>query len=131
MFAAAHRLADPTLSQRENERIYGKCAAPNGHGHNYVLEVGVAGPLNPASGMVINITDLKQLIEERVLKRVDHKNLNLDVPELRGVNPTVENLAVALWEWLREALAPELALRVRLHETENIWAEYTGHESGA
>jgi 6-pyruvoyltetrahydropterin/6-carboxytetrahydropterin synthase len=120
-FNAAHQLHDPTLSAEENERVFGKCA--NVHGHNYVLEVVVAGEIDPATGYVFDLKDLAEIIQRRIVDDVDHCNLNTDVPWLVGRIPTAENLAASFWERLRSEL-PEGTLRaVRLWETDKNWAE--------
>jgi 6-pyruvoyltetrahydropterin/6-carboxytetrahydropterin synthase len=124
-FNAAHRLFDPGLSDEENERIFGKCA--NLHGHNYVLEVVVAGQIDPATGYVLDLKELSDVVSRRVIQDVDHRNLNTDVPWLEGLIPTAENLAVAFWERIRSAL-PEGALRsVRLWETDKNSVEVGDH----
>ena len=118
-FNAAHQLRDPGLSDAENERIFGKCA--NLHGHNYVLEVVVAGPIDQATGYVFDLKELSDVISRRVIQDVDHRNLNTDVPWLAGQIPTAENLAVAFWERIRSEL-PEGTLRLlRLWETDKNW----------
>jgi 6-pyruvoyltetrahydropterin/6-carboxytetrahydropterin synthase len=120
-FNAAHQLRDPGLSDDENGRLYGKCA--NVHGHNYVLEVVVAGEIDQATGYVLDLKQLSDIIATRVIEDVDHRNLNTDVDWLEGVIPTAENLAVAFFERLRSAL-PAGSLRfVRLWETDKNWAE--------
>lgn len=120
-FNAAHELRNPDLSEAENRRLYGKCA--NLHGHNYVLEVEVAGPIDPTTGYVFDLKRLSDVISRRIIEDVDHRNLNTDVPWLEGLIPTAENLAVAFWERLRTEL-PEGRLRtVRVWETEKNWAE--------
>jgi 6-pyruvoyltetrahydropterin/6-carboxytetrahydropterin synthase len=128
-FAAAHRLYDPSLDDAANERLFGKCTNPRGHGHNYVLEVTVRGEVPAGSGMLINLVDLKQFMERCVLEHVDHKHLNEDVPFLAGLNPTVEALAVAFWRQLEGALPAGRLYEVRLEETENNWAVYRGEVS--
>lgn len=116
-FAASHRLASPALTEEENRRLYGKCNYPYGHGHDYTLEVSVEGPLDPA-GQIVNRGELDQLVDRQVLKLVDHKNLNLDVPEMEGAVPTTENLASFIQRRLCEGwnLPPRLA-RIRIIET--------------
>jgi 6-pyruvoyltetrahydropterin/6-carboxytetrahydropterin synthase len=119
-FNAAHQLRDPSLSDEENERLFGKCA--NLHGHNYVLEVVVAGRIDEATGYVLDLKELSDLIFRRVIADVDHRHLN-DVPWLEGRIPTAENVALACWERLRPEL-PDGSLRsVRLWETDKNWAE--------
>ena len=118
-FNAAHQLHDPALSAEENRRIFGKCA--NLHGHNYVLEVVVAGQIDPATGYVLDLKQLSEVVSRRVIQDVDHRNLNTDVPWLAGLIPTAENLAVAFWERIRSEL-PEGTLRsLRLWETDKNW----------
>jgi 6-pyruvoyltetrahydropterin/6-carboxytetrahydropterin synthase len=124
-FNAAHQLHDPGLSDEENERLFGKCA--NLHGHNYVLEVVVAGEVDQATGYVLDLKLLSDVISRRVIKDVDHCNLNTDVPWLEGCIPTAENLALAFWERVRPEL-PDGALRsVRVWETDKNWAEVGDH----
>jgi len=120
-FNAAHLLSDPSLSDDENRRLYGKCA--NLHGHNYLMEVVVAGGIDQASGYVVDLKFLSDVIRRRVIQDVDHRNLNTDVPWLSGRVPTAENLALAFWERLRPEL-PEGRLRsVRVWETDKNWAQ--------
>src|SRR5688500_4447699 len=97
-FCAAHRLYREDFSAEKNREVFGLCANPNGHGHNYVLEATFQGPIDPEGEMVIHFSSLKRLLEEVVVAPLDHKNLNLDVPFLSGVIPTSENLVVRLWE---------------------------------
>ena len=120
-FNAAHELRNPELSEAENRRLYGKCA--NLHGHNYVVEVVVAGAIDPATGYVFDLKRLSDVISRRIIEDVDHRNLNTDVPWLEGLIPTAENLAVAFWDRLQTEL-PQGSLRtVRVCETEKNWAE--------
>jgi 6-pyruvoyltetrahydropterin/6-carboxytetrahydropterin synthase len=120
-FNAAHQLRDPGLSDAENERLYGKCA--NVHGHNYVLEVVVAGEVDPATGYVLDLKELSDVISRRVIEDVDHRNLNTDVPWLEGLIPTAENLALAFWERLHSELPAGSLRSLRLWETDKNWAE--------
>ena len=123
-FNAAHQLCDATLSEDENRRLYGKCV--NLHGHNYALEVVVAGAIDLASGYLVDLKRLSDLMTREVIDHVDHRNLNTDVPWLRDRIPTAENLALAFWERLRPHL-PEGSLHaVRVYETEKNWAECVG-----
>jgi 6-pyruvoyltetrahydropterin/6-carboxytetrahydropterin synthase len=120
-FNAAHQLRDPALSDEENRRLFGTCA--NLHGHNYVLEVVVAGQVDQATGYVLDLKQLSEVISRRVIQDVDHHNLNTDVPWLEGRIPTAENLALVFWQRLRSEL-PEGSLRsVRLWETDKNWAQ--------
>jgi 6-pyruvoyltetrahydropterin/6-carboxytetrahydropterin synthase len=120
-FNAAHQLRDPDLSAGENQRLFGKCASL--HGHNYVLEVAIAGEIDPTTGYVFDLKDLSEIIQRCIIDDVDHCNLNTDVAWLSGRIPTAENLAAAFWERLLPEL-PEGALHsVRLWETDKNWAE--------
>jgi 6-pyruvoyltetrahydropterin/6-carboxytetrahydropterin synthase len=120
-FNAAHQLCDPDLSDEENRRLFGKCA--NLHGHNYVLEVVVAGEVDEVSGYVMDLKVLADVISTQVIRDVDHRNLNTDVPWLKGRIPSTENLAQAFWERLRPELPDGLLRSVRLWETDKNWAE--------
>jgi 6-pyruvoyltetrahydropterin/6-carboxytetrahydropterin synthase len=130
-FAASHRLHNADLSAEENAQLYGKCNWENGHGHNYVLEVTVRGVPSPRTGMVCNLKTLKQVMRDRVVNKVDHRHLNYDVEFLRGINPTSENVAVAIWEQLAAHIPDGHLYRVRLFETENNIVEYYGPASCA
>jgi 6-pyruvoyltetrahydropterin/6-carboxytetrahydropterin synthase len=123
-FNAAHQLCDPDLSDEENRRLFGKCA--NLHGHNYVLEVVVAGEVDEVSGYVMDLKVLADVISTQVIRDVDHRNLNTDVPWLKGRVPTTENLAQAFWDRLRPELPDGLLRSVRLWETDKNWAEVGG-----
>jgi 6-pyruvoyltetrahydropterin/6-carboxytetrahydropterin synthase len=125
-FSASHRLWSEQLTDEENYAIYDKCAHPNGHGHNYTLEVTVRGEPDRATGMVLNLTTLKHAIDETILRWVDHKHLNYDVSWLAEVIPTTEMLAFKFWEQLETALPRGLLFEVRLFETENNSAFYRG-----
>ena len=120
-FNAAHQLYDPDLSEDENRRLFGKCA--NLHGHNYVLEVVVAGEVDQASGYVLDLKSLSDLIAAHIIRDVDHHNLNTDVPWLKGRVPTTENLAQAFWERLQPELPEGLLRSVRVWETDKNWAQ--------
>ena len=120
-FNAAHQLYDPNLSDEENRRLFGKCA--NLHGHNYVLEVVVTGQIDQATGYVLDLKTLSDIICTQVIRDVDHRNLNTDVPWLKGRIPTTENLAQAFWERLRPELPDGLLRSVRLWETDKNWAQ--------
>ena len=120
-FNAAHQLFDPRLSDEENRQVFGKCA--NLHGHNYVLEVVVAGEIDQATGYVLDLKHLSDVISRRVIEDVDHRNLNTDVPWLEGRIPTAENLAVAFWERIRSELPEGMLRSLRLWETDKNWVE--------
>lgn len=114
-FCAGHRLYRPDWSDEKNRDVFGLCANPNGHGHNYRLEVTVTGSVDPETGMILNLRQLKELVRERVIGEIDHKNLNLDVAWMKGVNPTTENFAEKVWQRLSDLLAKETP-KVKLHQ---------------
>ena len=126
IFCASHRLHCPELSDLENQQVFGKCNLPNGHGHNYVLKVTIRGRPDPRTGILMNMSELKRIIEESILDRMDHKHLNLDVPEFSEVNPTAENLVVVIWAILSKKLNGNLLHEVTVHETENNSSTYRG-----
>jgi 6-pyruvoyltetrahydropterin/6-carboxytetrahydropterin synthase len=125
-FNAAHRVHNPALSDAENVALFGKCNNPNWHGHNYVLEVSVEGPIDERTGYVIDLGRLKSIVQRDVIDQVDHRNLNVDVEFMRGINPTAENIVVACWRALEHRVAPGRLRRLRLWETENNYVEYEG-----
>jgi 6-pyruvoyltetrahydropterin/6-carboxytetrahydropterin synthase len=124
-FSASHRLHSEHLSEEENYRIFGKCNNPYGHGHNYVVEVSMSGEVDPATGMIANLSDLDAFVERQVLEEFDHKSLNEDVPAFRDKVPTTENLCIEIFERLKSF--PEAKLeRIRVQETGNNSFEYSG-----
>ena len=123
-FNAAHRLHNPSLSAKENEQLFGKCNLPNYHGHNYELIVKVVGEVDPATGYVIDTKLLSNLVNEHVISKFDHKNLNLDVPEFKDLNPTAENIAVVIFNIIRPLLSEQFLLQIRLYETPRNFVEY-------
>lgn len=126
-FSAAHRLFRPDWSDEENARIFGDCANPNWHGHNYEIDVTVEGEVDPETGYVMDLKLLRDALETSVVKDVDHRNLNLEVPWMGGVNPTTENFVVAIWNRIVDVLPQGIRLaRVILHETPRNSVEYTG-----
>lgn len=125
-FAAAHRLFKKGLSEDENFEMFGKCSNPNWHGHNYTLEVVVVGEVNPETGFVLDIKQLKNIIHEHVIKKVDHKNLNIDTDFMKGLIPTSENIAMAIWKQLVDKIPSGKLYAVKLYETENNYFEYRG-----
>lgn len=127
-FSAAHRLFNPLLSDQENLDIYDKCSNPNGHGHNYYVEVTVAGEPDPKTGYVIDLKKLKRVIEEHFISKVDHKHLNLDVDFLKNVVPTAENIAIACWNQIAPWIKEGKLYSVRLYESQNNSVEYKGKE---
>ena len=127
-FSASHRLFKPELTDTENEKIFGKCSNPNGHGHNYVLEVTVIGEQDPETGYVIDLDELKNIIVNNLINAVDHKNLNIDVDFMKGVIPTVENIVVQFWNKVENKIKAKNRnlYSLKLFETENNVAEYRG-----
>ena len=118
-FCAGHRLFNPKFSDDKNREIFGDCSNPHGHGHNYVLEVTVSGEIDPETGMIINLKQLKKVIEEEIIAKVDHKNLNMDVDFMHGIIPTTENFAQKIWEILDRKLGGSLLDRIVIRESEN------------
>lgn len=125
-FNAAHQLAIPYWSMEKNLEIFGKCANPNFHGHNYEFVVKVTGQIDPETGILINLKELKDIIGREVEDRFDHKNLNLDCPEFKDLVPTVENICMVIYEILREHISAHLDLSVKLYETPRNFAKYPG-----
>ncbi|MGH9402324.1 MAG: 6-carboxytetrahydropterin synthase [Terriglobia bacterium] len=129
-FSASHYYHNPKFSEEENRRIFGKCSNPHGHGHNYTLEVTVGGEVDPATGMVLNLKDLKKLLEAEVLEAMDHKLLNAEVPAFATLIPTTENIAIEIWNRLAPKLTFGKLHRVRLYETPDLYADYYGASYG-
>ena len=129
VFSASHRLFNPKFSDEENEQIFGKCNNLNGHGHNYILEVAVAGEVNPSTGYVLDLKTLKKIIIDNVISKMDHKNLNLDVDFLRDKIPSAENIAIGIWNQLEDKLPAGKLYSIKIYETENNYAEYRGKVS--
>lgn len=123
-FNAAHRLHNPNWSDEKNTSVFGKCNNPNWHGHNYELIVKLVGEPDPDTGYVYDMKVLSDLIKRSVSNRLDHKNLNLDVPEFAQINPTAENIAKVIYGWLREKIEADLDLKITLYETERNYVEY-------
>lgn len=126
VFSASHRIYNPELSDEENYRLYGKCSNPNGHGHNYILEVTIAGEVNPKTGYLIDLKKLKSIIRENVIDLLDHKNLNLDVEFLKNKIPTSETIVSEIWKQLVDKIPDGKLYSVKLYETENNYIEYRG-----
>lgn len=124
-FAASHRLHTAQLSEEENERMFGKCNNPHGHGHNYVVEISVSGDIDPATGMIANLADLDSFVARKVLDDFDHRSLNEDVEAFRERVPTTENLCMEIFKRLRDFPQAKLE-RVRVEETANNSFEYAG-----
>lgn len=125
-FAASHRLHCPEFSNEQNVRIFGKCNNPNGHGHNYLVEITVRGKPDAETGQVLPLPHFERVVKERVIDRLDHKHLNSDAPEFRQVNPTVENIARVIWGMLAAHVGPAELHIVKVWETPKTWAEYHG-----
>lgn len=125
-FNAAHRLHNPAWSDDQNQTVFGLCNNPGYHGHNYIMEVKVTGEIDPETGFVYDTKLLKDIIRKEVEDRFDHRNLNLDVPEFRHLNPTAENIAVVIWNILRAHIDTKFELGLRLYETERNFVEYNG-----
>jgi 6-pyruvoyltetrahydropterin/6-carboxytetrahydropterin synthase len=126
-FAASHRLHSEALSDEENSHLYGKCNNPYGHGHNYVVEIGVSGNVDPATGMIVNLSDLDGFVEREVIEAFDHKSLNEDVAAFQGRVPTTENICIEIFDRLKHFPLAKVE-RVRVEETSNNAFEYAGEE---
>jgi 6-pyruvoyltetrahydropterin/6-carboxytetrahydropterin synthase len=122
-FSASHLYNNPDISPEENRRIFGKCNNPHGHGHNYRLEVTVAGEPDPVTGMVLDLKELKEILEREVMQRMDHRFLNYEVAELKGKIPTCENIAQVIWHLLEAKITTGTLHRVRLYETPDLFAD--------
>lgn len=125
-FSAAHFYYIPEWSEEQNLRVFGKCANRHGHGHNYVLEVTVAGTPDPQTGMVLDLAELKQFLEREITQRFDHRHLNFEVPELAGRQPTTENLAITIWHLLAPKIRQGRLHRVRLYESPDLFVDCYG-----
>ena len=125
-FSASHYYHNPQFTPEENRRIFGKCNNPHGHGHNYTLEVTVKGQIDERSGFVVDLKQLKDIMNREVIDAVDHRFLNEEVKEFRDRIPTTENLAVTIWKWLHPRLNVARLHRVRLYETPDLFVDYYG-----
>ena len=123
-FNAAHRLHNPDWDNAKNDLVFGKCNNPNFHGHNYNFTVMLTGEINPETGYVYDLKVLSDLINDFVIEKFDHKNLNLDVSEFKTLNPTAENIVVVIYNILREKIEPKFDLKIKLYETERNIVEY-------
>lgn len=124
-FCASHRLHSPDLSDEENKLFYGKCNNKNGHGHNYILEITLKGEVDPKTGIIVNLTEVKDILLKKIIDKVDHKHLNHDIPELLNIIPSIENLVIIFWEWIEPEFG-SLLFEVKLIESENNSAFYRG-----
>lgn len=123
-FNSAHRLHNPKWDDETNKRVFGKCNNPNFHGHNYMLEVKVSGYINADTGYLIDTKILSDIIKEKVLEKFDHKNINLDIPEFKNLNPTTENVAIVIHNILRNEIDSSLDLKIKLYETRKNYVEF-------
>ncbi|MBS1756101.1 MAG: 6-carboxytetrahydropterin synthase [Bacteroidetes bacterium] len=123
-FNAAHRLHNDAWDEATNDKIFGKCNNPNYHGHNYELIIKITGTINDSTGFLIDLKELSDIIEENVLQKFDHKNLNVDCKEFKNLNPTAENIAIVIYQLLRPKIEKDLDIQVRLYETERNFVEY-------
>jgi 6-pyruvoyltetrahydropterin/6-carboxytetrahydropterin synthase len=128
-FSAAHYYHNPNFSAEENRRVFGKCNNPNGHGHNYVLEVTVGGEPDSRTGMVLDLKELKEILEREIMTRMDHRFLNYEVPELAGQIPTCENVAALIWKFLAPTITKGHLTRVRLWESPDLYVDCYGDEA--
>ena len=126
-FNAAHRLFNPAWSDEKNDAIFGKCNNVNYHGHNYELIVTLIGEIDPATGYVYDMKVLSDLIKDKIINHFDHKNINLDVPYFKELNPTAENIAIVIWRILRQQIEEKYELKIKLYETERNFVEYPAH----
>ncbi len=127
-FNATHRLHNPNWDDKKNEKVFGSCNNPNYHGHNYDLIVKVKGEVDPETGYVMDMKALKDIVKEHIEERYDHKNLYLDVDDFADLNPSAENIAIRIWNILREQIDPKFELSVVLYETDRNFVEFSGGE---
>ena len=125
-FNAAHRLFKKDWNDEKNLEVFGKCSNPNYHGHNYELEVGITGKIDPETGFLMDLKILSNIIWEEIEEPFDHKNLNVEVPEFKNLNPTVENIAIVIWKRLRKRIDAEFAISIKLYETPRNFVVYNG-----
>ncbi len=127
-FSAAHYYWNDAWSPEENRRVFGKCANRNGHGHNYTLEITVAGEVDPVTGFVVDLKELKEILEREVVSGYDHRHLNLEVADFAEQIPTTENIAVAIWQRLKGKIPGARLHRVRVYEMADLFADYYGEQ---
>lgn len=125
-FSASHYYHNPDFTEQENLRVFGKCANLNGHGHNYTLEVTVKGEVDPRTGFVVDLKDLKDILTREVIEALDHRHLNKEVPEFLRQIPTTENLAIAIWNRLQDKLQAAQLHRVRVYELPDLFVDFYG-----
>jgi 6-pyruvoyltetrahydropterin/6-carboxytetrahydropterin synthase len=129
-FSSAHFYWIDDWSEEENYRVFGKCANRNGHGHNYTVEVTVAGEVDPVTGFVVDLKQLKDILEREVISIYDHRHLNFEVPEFRKSIPTTENIAIAIWKRIESKIPNAKLHRVRIYEMPDLFADFYGEETG-
>ena len=127
-FAASHYYHNPAFTPEENQRVFGKCANLNGHGHNYILEVTVKGEINERTGFVVDLKELKDIMNREVVDAMDHRHLNKEVPEFATAIPTTENIAIVAWKRLQSKIKVAKLHRVRVYESPDLFADYYGEE---
>jgi 6-pyruvoyltetrahydropterin/6-carboxytetrahydropterin synthase len=127
-FNATHRLHNPNWTDEKNEKVFGKCNNENYHGHNYDLIVKVTGAVDPESGYVIDLKILNEIIRQNVIERYDHKNLYLDLPDFKDINPSAENIVIKIWYLLRDKIDANFNLSIQLFETERNYVEFSGQD---
>ncbi|HEY3930104.1 MAG TPA: 6-carboxytetrahydropterin synthase [Candidatus Koribacter sp.] len=125
-FSASHHYHNPAFTAEENQRTFGKCNNPHGHGHNYTLEITVKGDVDPTTGFVVDLKKLKDIMEREVVEAMDHRYLNHEVPEFKNQIPTTENIAIAIWKRLETKLNVAKLHRVRLYEMQDLWVDFYG-----
>lgn len=123
-FNSAHRLFNPSWDAATNAKVFGKCSNENYHGHNYVLVVKVTGEIDSETGYVIDLKELSEIIQNEIIRKFDHKNLNLDTVEFKSLNPTAENIAVVIYNLMRPHIKSDLDIKITLHETDNNYVKY-------
>ncbi len=128
-FSAAHLYRDPALTPEENRARFGACYSEYGHGHNYVLDVSVRGPVDPRTGMIVNLKDLKSVVQQRVIDRYDHKHLNFETEDFRDTLPTTEAIVLRIWDILDGQIPGCELARIRLYEHDGLFAEYAGESA--
>jgi 6-pyruvoyltetrahydropterin/6-carboxytetrahydropterin synthase len=130
-FSAAHYYWNDSFSAEENQRIFGKCSNRNGHGHNYTVEVTVAGQVDPITGFVVDLKQLKDILEQEVIGVYDHRHLNLEIPDFKAVIPTTENISIAIWRRLAGKIPNARLHRVRIYEMPDLFADFYGEFGSA
>lgn len=128
-FSSAHFYWDDAWSEAENRRVFGKCSNRQGHGHNYTLEVTVKGSIDPVSGFVVDLKEMKDIMEREVVSVYDHRHLNYEVPEFETAQPTTENMAIAIWRRLDGKIPNAVLHRIRIYETPDLFADFYGEEA--